>query len=101
VYDGDTFRANVDLGFGFLVQHSVMSFRLFGLDAPELHGDSREMGLESRDALRDLIEAETITIESIKDARGKYGRWLATVYKGQVNVNQWMIDNGFAVPKTY
>jgi endonuclease YncB( thermonuclease family) len=40
----------------------------------------------------------TVTIQTEKDHREKYGRYLATLFVGGVNVNAAMIADGQAVP---
>ncbi len=91
VYDGDTLRADIDLGFGIWKRGE--SLRLFGLDTPELHGETRVAGLYARDALRDRLPAgkpcwvrtikpSTLTVPQI-ERREKYGRWLATIWDSE------------------
>lgn len=101
VYDGDTFRADVDLGFR--VTYRALDFRLLGLNAPELRGDSAAAGLASRDALRTLMLGQAVILQTKLDKQEKYGRWLATVFvvqpdSSRLNVNQWLIEHQFAVP---
>lgn len=40
VYDGDTFNATVDLGFNISINET---FRLFGLNAPEVRGTEKRI----------------------------------------------------------
>ncbi|MFK7785354.1 MAG: thermonuclease family protein [Crocinitomicaceae bacterium] len=105
VYDGDTARVAIDLGFGIEWKGSDgrgLSIRLFGLDAPEIRGSEREDGLKSRDALREKILEKTIVLKTIKDATGKYGRYLGVILSEEgLNVNEWLIENGFAEAKEY
>lgn len=94
VYDGDTFRADVDLGFG--VWKFSEPFRLVGLQAPELGSVG---GREARDWLRVLLPVgAVIKVHTIKDAREKYGRYLADVFaEDGCWVNQLLIRAGHAV----
>ena len=94
VYDGDTITVDIDLGLCVWVRSQKI--RLHGLDAPELRGDSRPHGLESRDKLRELIDGKTVTLRTHKDDKGKYGRWLGTIECDGRDVNRWMIDHGYA-----
>lgn len=95
VYDGDTITVDIDQGFG-IWQHSV-KLRLYGIDTPELRGEEREHGLEVRDLVRaHLPPGSMITLESIKDKTGKYGRYLARVYKGDWCLNDWLLAEGHA-----
>ena len=97
VYDGDTLNVDIDLGFSIWIKDK--SLRLYGIDAPEVRGQTRERGLVVRDWLRERIEqGQTILIESISDQPDKYGRYLAILYIDGVNINQLMIDEGLARP---
>jgi len=93
VYDGDTVTAVVDLGF---LHFQEMKLRLKGIDTPELRGEEREQGLIVRDISRELILDKDVEIESFKDKQGKYGRYLATIFLDELNINQWLVDNGHA-----
>lgn len=101
VYDGDTIRVIIDLGFGFK-WHGVdskegMSIRLYGIDTPELRGDERERGLMVRDRLREEILGKEITLKTIKDKTGKYGRYLGVIIKDDgTNINEWLVTEGLA-----
>ena len=100
IYDGDTVRADIDLGFDLKMANQ--SLRLFGLDTPEIRGEEREEGLEARDFLRSILPIGTrFTLVTVKDKKGKYGRILSTIYLNQddgtfLNVNQLLLDKGFA-----
>ena len=97
VYDGDTITVNIDLGFGVWVKGQKL--RLLGIDTPEVRGKERPEGLKSRDALREKILDKEIRIKTEKDKKGKYGRWLATIYCGSdTSINSWLLDEGYAVP---
>ena len=67
VYDADTVRLNVDLGFDHTQRR--VSLRLHGCNAREL---SEPGGMEARNFLRNLLPAGTaVLIRSVKD--DKYG----------------------------
>ncbi|MCG2419700.1 thermonuclease family protein [Aequorivita sp. F47161] len=93
VYDGDTVTAMVDLGFYHFQQ---MKFRLYGIDTPELRGDERGKGLEVRDIVREMILNKEVIINSYKDKQEKYGRYLANIIIGDIDLNVWLVDNGYA-----
>lgn len=94
IYDGDTVtKAIIDLGFELEV---VTKLRLYGIDTPELRGSEKEEGKKSRDRLKELVLNKEVVIETNHDDRGKYGRHLATIYLDGVNVNQQLIEEGFA-----
>ena len=78
VYDGDTIRVDIDLGFG--IQMKNQSIRFLGVDTPEVRGEERPDGLVARDFVRDCILGQRVMLRTYKDTQGKYGRWLAEVY---------------------
>ncbi|MEM1054459.1 MAG: thermonuclease family protein [Bacteroidota bacterium] len=100
VYDGDTFRADVDLGFSAWLKN--IQFRMFGINTPELRGGTEETkraGYAARDRLRELMPVgSAVLIRSTK--AGKYGRYLADVYRevdGEtLHLNQILLDEGHA-----
>ena len=78
VYDGDTVTADIDLGFNMIMRDQKL--RLLGIDTPEIRGEERPEGLVSRDRLSELILNTDVHIVTHKDSKGKYGRWLVTIY---------------------
>jgi len=104
VYDGDTCRADIDLGLKVWIKNEKL--RLLRIDAPELRGDEREEGLKSRDFLREQIADKEVILQTRKDKQGKYGRYLAEIWMEDTegnwqNVNDLMVDEGFAEYKEY
>ena len=93
VYDGDTVTLDISLGFGVTMREKI---RLLGINTPEVRGKERELGLISRDRLRELIDYKDVIIVTHKDKGGKYGRLLATIYLDGVNINQQLVDEGLA-----
>lgn len=93
VYDGDTITVDVDFGFSIRME---MRIRLWGINTPELRGSDREKGLVSRDYLREMILGKNIILETIKDSKGKYGRILGIIHFNGLNVNEHLINEGFA-----
>ena len=96
VYDGDTIRCDIKLGF--YITLSDQTIRLSGIDTPEVRGEEREDGLKVRDIVRDLILGKEISLQTKKDTKGKYGRWLGRVYIDDLCVNDFLIEKGYAVP---
>lgn len=94
VYDGDTITVDIDLGFDMLLRNQKI--RLLGINTPEVRGKERPEGLKSRDALRDKIGSKWVIIKTKKDKKGKYGRWLGTIFIENENVNEWLIKEGLA-----
>ena len=104
VYDGDTITVEVDLGFKTFVKGEKI--RLNRINTPEVRGESREEGLKSRDYLRSLILNKEIILETMKDKKGKYGRYLGEIYvkdnnDNWLNINSHLVDKGFAEYKEY
>ncbi|HMN48816.1 MAG TPA: thermonuclease family protein [Ignavibacteriaceae bacterium] len=104
VYDGDTCTIDIDLGLHTWIKGEKV--RLNRINAPELKGTERTKGLKSRDYLRSLILDKEIFIETIKDKKEKYGRYLGEIWleddKGNfVNVNDVLVKNGFAKYQKY
>lgn len=96
VHDGDTFRADVDLGFDVWIKNTA--FRLNRINTPELKGDTLVRAREARDALRELLPVggEAI-VRTQKDKTEKYGRMLADVFvNGTMLVNDLLVVRGFA-----
>ena len=95
IYDGDTITCDIDLGFGIILQKQKI--RLYGINTPEIRGEEREEGLESKHKLIEFLENKDIVLESIKDKKGKYGRWLGIIYANGINVNDLLIEHSLAV----
>ena len=100
VYDGDTLRC--DLSLGFDVKLMNRQIRLLGINAPEMTGNSRTQGEASRDRLRQLVLDKDIVVETVKDKTEKYGRYLGRAYVSQdgvsICVNDLLISEGLATP---
>lgn len=93
IHDGDTVRLDVDLGFG--VWKRWERFRLLAIQAPELGSPG---GNASRAWLRDLLPIGTVLrITTHEDEQEKYGRYLAQIFKGDLSVNDALVDAGHAV----
>jgi micrococcal nuclease len=95
VVDGDTVEADIDLGFGV---HFKTRLRLYGINCPELSSKDPEEHKKANDAkdfLKELIEGKEVELETFKHE--KYGRFLANIFVGSINVSQKLIEEGFAV----
>jgi len=105
VYDGDTIRVNIDLGFGLTNRGSAgkgVSVRLHGINAPELRGKEKVEGKKSQQALEELLLGKTITLKTIRDTTGKFGRYLGIILlEDGTNVNEWLITEGLAKEAKY
>lgn len=104
VHDGDTCTVDIDLGLSTWVHEEKL--RLNRINAPELFGASRDAGIKARDFLREQIEGKSLIIETIKDQREKYGRylvelWLADTSGQYKNINDIMVTSGHAIYQKY
>ena len=111
IYDGDTITVTIYLGFG--IEYHKQKIRLANINTPELRGEEREAGLIARDALREKILHKKIIITTFKDKKGKYGRYIGELLIEEeilnegvttstlVNVNEWLVENGYAEYKQY
>lgn len=94
-YDGDTFRADIDLGFGMWIMNQPI--RVYGIDAPEK--DTPEGLAAMRFAEAMLRPGTRIVLTTIKDKKEKYGRYLGSVtLPDATDFASRMIAAGHAVP---
>ena len=98
VYDGDTLTAECDLGFSIKLKVKV---RLAGINAPEVMGQQRTDGLKTRDFLRSLVDGKNIILQTTKDKKGKYGRYIGKIWLDNLCVNDLLVSKGLAVYKEY
>jgi len=98
VYNGDTCTADVDIRFKVVVRGEKI--RLARINAPGIRAASRKAGFASRDYLRELILGREILLKTIRDKRGKYGRYLGeiTMKRGRcnANANDALVSAGYA-----
>ena len=95
VVDGDTVDANIDLGFDITIHKRI---RLAGIDSPESRTrdlEEKQRGLASKDRLIDLLKDGEFTLES-KEV-GKYGRVLGVLLIDDLNINNTLVEEGYAV----
>ena len=96
VVDGDTVDATVDLGFDLKLS---ARFRLLGINAPERN---TKKGKESLARLAAMLPVgATVVVQTTKDKKEKFGRYLGTFMLDGKSVNQQLVDEGFAVWKDY
>jgi endonuclease YncB( thermonuclease family) len=97
IYDGDTFRANIE-GFPAVIGEH-MSIRINGIDTPELRGkcdkEKQLARLAKQFAVERLRAANSVVLKNIK--RGKYFRLIADVYVDGVSLGEQLIKQGHAV----
>ena len=104
VYDGDTVTADIHVGFGITLVGQKL--RLYGINTPEVRGPEKPDGIITRDEVRTKILGQTLIMDSHGDSKGKYGRWLATLWLEEengswTNINDWIVTSGLGKPATY
>ena len=99
VIDGDTVVADIDLGFNTWLHDEHL--RLNGIDAPEKGTPDAQTATA---VLSERVEGRTVYICTIKMARserekrGSFGRYLAVIYEGGANINEWLLSEGYVAP---
>lgn len=93
VVDGDTIDCEVDLGFNVVMRER---FRLARINTPEIRGKERPQGLISKQWLIDLLESHNNEITIKTGKAGKFGRWIAEIIIGDLNVNDELVKTGHA-----
>jgi micrococcal nuclease len=99
IYDGDTITVDIDLGLGVWVKKQKL--RLARINAPELRGPGSLAGVVARNYLRKVLTSATVDIRTIKDRKGKYGRYIAEVMFNGTNISDDMVANGHAKYRNY
>jgi micrococcal nuclease len=99
VVDGDTVDLYVDCGFGIYTKQRL---RLYGINTPEIRGSQRPQGLAAKEyVIKRFAETQEITVRTIKDRKGKYGRYLAIIYLDGENLNEELVTEGHAERVNY
>ena len=97
VYDGDTITIAAKLPYKNSPIYRF-SVRLNGIDTPEIKGkddDEKQCAVLARDALKQCIIGKKVELRNVQTE--KYGRILAEVYCDNINLNEWMVKQRFAV----
>lgn len=96
--DGDTIVADIYLGFDIWLNNQHI--RIYGINAPEIHGDSKLQGLSSKQRVEDLVK----TAKALKmvDSRGKFGRLLGDIVLDDDRLlSDVLVEENLAVRKDY
>lgn len=95
VVDGDSVWLRVDCGFDLRLD---MSVRLYGVNAPELNTPE---GQASKAWMKQMLPVgSAVMLRTYKDKREKYGRYLGTLIKGGMNINETLLSERMAVRYT-
>ena len=96
VVDADTVDCIVDLGFDVSIRRRC---RLHGIDAPELRSSDpglRAQGIEAKLQVEKLLSDSKGRVNFIYHGDGKFGRPLMEVIIGELNLNKFLVENGYA-----
>ena len=99
VYDGDTITIASKLNNSTDDTIYRFSVRLAGIDCAEIKSKTefeKNLAICSRDALHGKIIDKFVDLRNVSVE--KYGRLLANVYCDGLFVNDWMLQNDYAVP---
>ena len=103
IQDGDTITIAA-------IQRGVLSrfrLRIFGIDTPELKGETKEVALRAKYYLSDLILGKIVEVNILnkEDPRIKrmdpFGRLLGEIYtrgEKRINIAEDLLQKGYAVP---
>ena len=101
IIDGDT------------IHISKYKIRLEGIDAPEMRQKCKKeklkisstigftfyedyyCGKDSKENLKAKVDGSKI--KCVSSSKDRYDRYLATCFKDKLNLNQWMVRNGYAI----
>lgn len=90
-------------GDSVMVRHGddLLAVRLLGIDAPEKYDDC--YGFEALIALQDAVLRKPVKLltDSSQADTDYYGRHLAYLFVDETNINQWMIEEGYALEYTH
>jgi micrococcal nuclease len=89
--DGDTVEVVLDLGLK--IAHRTI-VRLHGLNAPEKNTEEGQLLIEHLNL--NYPSNSVIVVQTIKDKKEKYGRYLANIYCNNININEYLLANNFA-----
>jgi endonuclease YncB( thermonuclease family) len=95
-YDADTCSFDI---LPPTVLNADIRVRFAGIDAPEINGrcaKEKQLAIEARDFVRAQLRNAHVVLKDV--ARDKYYRIDATVMVNGVNLNQLLIEKGYAVP---
>jgi endonuclease YncB( thermonuclease family) len=100
VYDADTITVANRISVGGAQSDEIYRFqvRLNGIDSPEIkskNATTKAIAKQSRDVLTEMIFGKIVELRNVQ--LEKYGRLLADVYLGDLHLNEWLVENKYAV----
>ena len=103
VLDGDTIQVKLTLWLNLTLETTV---RLHGINTPEVRGPTQDKGLVSAKALALKLDLDYPTKEKGQGKPvtlkvlgiEKYGRTLGKLFLGDLDLGDWLVKEGLAVP---
>jgi micrococcal nuclease len=89
--DGDTVEVVLDLGLK--IAHRTI-LRLYGLNSPEKNTDEGKQLIEHLNI--EFPINSPIVVQTIKDKKEKYGRYLGVIYCKNTNINDYLLSKNLA-----
>jgi micrococcal nuclease len=104
VYNGNTCIVDIDLGFSIWVRGEKV--HLNRIHAPEIRGAEKKNGLLSKKFLTKVVINRVVTLETIPNKTSKGNRfavemWILDKNGKRQNVNDLLVEAGYAVYKQY
>lgn len=109
VVDADTLVVSIDLGFNIRIEETLRLGRINAYETrlgKKTTADMKKKGIEAKEFVEKLFENEkAIEIETTKDVKGKFGRYIAevwyTLFSKRINLNSELVQKGYAVYVEY
>jgi endonuclease YncB( thermonuclease family) len=101
VVDGDTFDADVKLGYGLTTSQR---FRISGINAPEVFGKEKENGIVSKKFIAETLLNKNVLI--VNKGLDSFRRILGDIYfinddNILINIADLLVEKGLAEYKVY
>ena len=100
VIDGDSVILDFDVGFN--LTKTDESCRLWGIDTAEIRGglpETKAIGLLAKDYVKGMLPVgASVIAKTHRDKKGKFGRYLAQIEVGGIEINQTLLDRRLAIP---
>ena len=101
IYSQEVIQGKVNIIDGDTIHIGKNKIRLHAIDAPETkqkcikNNKEWNCGLQSTEFLLELIVSSKI--QCITNGKDKYNRYIAICYLKKLDINKWMVSNGYAI----
>jgi len=99
VVDGDTIDVDIDLGFDCWLKDQRIRF--YGIDTPESRTRDlveKKFGLLAKSIVEGYCPVgKKIILQTELDEKGKFGRILGIIWVDNMNLNDYLLENHYAV----